>query len=75
MGGGDEQIYDKQRLEALTHGCQHINTIFGRLNILSLLPALGRWERRKHRLKLLRSVMRPECIRRTYEVNDLLSRC
>ena len=61
-----------RRLEALTHGWRDINKIFGRLNVLSLLSALGRQERRINRLKPLRSVMRPEYIRRTYGVNDLL---
>lgn len=61
-----------RRLKALTRGWQDINKIFGRLNVLSLLSALGRRERRIKRLEPLRAVMRPEYIRRTYGVNDSL---
>lgn len=62
-----------RRLEALSHGWWDINKIFGRLNVPSLLSALGREERRINRLEPLRSLMRSRSIRRTYGVNDFLA--
>lgn len=40
MEEGDEQIYDKQKAGG-TYGWRDINKIFGRLNVLSVLSALG----------------------------------